>query len=507
MIADEGATPNTGTESTDPLIGRTLAERYHVQELVARGGMGRIYRAEQRPLGRTVAVKVLHIAHETEDDGRFRERFFREASTCSRLRHPNTVRIFDYGNEGETFFIVMEFLEGRALSKAIRAEGPLPIPRVLALARQVCRSLTEAHDQGVIHRDLKPGNIFLCRHGAEEFVKVLDFGLVKSMGNPSVTQADKILGSPMYMAPEQVMGREISQRTDVYSLGMVLYAMLTKTLPFKREHPMAVLNAQVNARLPSFASIAPTVEVPDNVEWVVRTCLAKRPEDRFASMVELERALGLCQASDTVDLNLDRGRVQMPPGFEEPLNLDPSAPVAAPPIPEDSPSLPERDSLTGTTLAERPRPIRIAMVAFIALLMLAGAAGALGVGWFLGSLERSTPAQPIDPVAAEPELPLEAEDPVEASEVEEPSEEAPLEEQPEAEAVPRPTVVPKPRTPQPILRPNTVTKSPSVEPVETPEVEEPIETPPEEPEKDAPAEEEPEDWTKPKSDLRNPWEE
>ena len=119
MIADEGATPNTGTESTDPLIGRTLAERYHVQELVARGGMGRIYRAEQRPLGRTVAVKVLHIAHETEDDGRFRERFFREASTCSRLRHPNTVRIFDYGNEGETFFIVMEFLEGRALSKAL----------------------------------------------------------------------------------------------------------------------------------------------------------------------------------------------------------------------------------------------------------------------------------------------------------------------------------------------------------------------------------------------------
>ncbi len=167
----------------DPLIGRSIAGKYRISAQIAKGGMGRIYRAEQAPLGRLVAIKVVN-AKFAADDPEYEKRFFLEASVVSQLTHPNTVTVFDYGKtEDDIYFMAMELLAGRTVHRALKAEGPFPALRALNIVRQVCRSVREAHDLGVVHRDLKPANVFLAEHPDEEdFVKVLDFGLAKHMG-------------------------------------------------------------------------------------------------------------------------------------------------------------------------------------------------------------------------------------------------------------------------------------------------------------------------------------
>ncbi|MFT5582427.1 MAG: serine/threonine protein kinase [Cognaticolwellia sp.] len=289
-----------GTTSHDPLLGRVLDGRFQLVELLAKGGMGRVYKGIQSPLGREVAVKVLDLSDSVEDDGHFRSRFFREASVCAKLTHPNTVRVFDYGQDGETYFLVMELLEGRTLHRMVKDEGPLNPLRVVRIVRQISRSLYQAHQQGVIHRDLKPANIFVCNHGDEdgdeEFVKVLDFGLVKPMdAGTQVTRAGNILGSPAYMSPEQVMGKPVSPASDVYSLAACMFVLLTREMPFRRDHPMAVLNAQINAPPPTLRETLPTAEFPDSLEWVMARALEKEPELRFSSMRQLDRALRMVE--------------------------------------------------------------------------------------------------------------------------------------------------------------------------------------------------------------------
>src|SRR5579871_840452 len=169
----------------DPLIGRVINERFKITGVIAKGGMGKVYRAEQAPLGRICAVKVLNPSYSGSQDPEFHKRFFLEASTASKLTHPNTVTIFDYGKTSDDiYFMAMEYLEGRTLHRAIREATFLPEERVVHIARQICRALREAHGIGVIHRDLKPANIFLVEHGDEaDFVKLLDFGLVKNVSD------------------------------------------------------------------------------------------------------------------------------------------------------------------------------------------------------------------------------------------------------------------------------------------------------------------------------------
>jgi serine/threonine protein kinase len=223
--------PHPSSPAADPLIGRLINDRYRIASLVARGGMGRVYRAEQAPLGREVALKVLHPRYEGDHDPEFQRRFFLEASTCAKLSHPNTVTIFDYGRtEDDIYYIAMELLEGRTLHRAVRTDGPFAPQRAMHIARQVCRSLREAHKSGLVHRDLKPANVFLMRHGDEEdFVKVLDFGLVKDIETPDedLTETGLFMGSPKYMSPEQIRGENVDGRCDVYALGVMLYEMLT----------------------------------------------------------------------------------------------------------------------------------------------------------------------------------------------------------------------------------------------------------------------------------------
>ena len=279
---------------SDELIGRVINDRFEILELIARGGMGRVYRARQKPLGREVALKILDPRYKGEEDPEFQARFFLEASTSAKLSHPNTVTVFDYGKTNdEIYFIVMEFVEGRTLAKLLKTEGPLEPDRAVRIAVQIARSLREAHGLGVIHRDLKPANVLLTTHADEDdFVKVLDFGLVKDVGGESeeLTQAGLFMGSPKYMSPEQITGGDVDARTDVYALGVVLYFMLTGKVPFDRDTQVQTLMAHIKEEVPPMMR-ADGRAIPEGLKHVVMRCLSKNAADRLASMNEVVAAL------------------------------------------------------------------------------------------------------------------------------------------------------------------------------------------------------------------------
>jgi len=279
----------------DPLIGRVINGRFKIVSVIARGGMGKVYKAEQAPLGRLCALKVLSPKYEGDRDPEFHKRFFLEASTAAKLSHANTVTIFDYGQEGEDlYYIAMEFIEGRTLHRALREEGPLDEGRTAHIAGQICRSLREAHGLGVVHRDLKPGNILLTDRADErDCVKVLDFGLVKDVTGETedLTQAGLFMGSPKYMAPEQILGGEITARTDIYSLGVMMYEMLSGKVPFDRGASVGTLMAHVNDPLPPMRGVNPKLQASPTMENIVNRCLEKEPAKRFASMKDLLNAL------------------------------------------------------------------------------------------------------------------------------------------------------------------------------------------------------------------------
>ncbi len=280
----------------DPLIGRLVNERFKITGLIARGGMGKVYKAEQAPLGRVCAVKVLNPNYSGEHDPEFHKRFFLEASISAKLTHPNTVTIFDYGRtDDNVYYMAMEFLEGRTLHRALRDVGPFTEDRATHIARQICRSLREAHSLGVIHRDLKPANVYLIEHGDEtDFVKVLDFGLVKNIEEgkgEDLTQTGLFMGSPKYMAPEQIRGEHVDARTDIYALGVILYEMITGKVPFDRPNSVNILMAHVNEPVPPLRDMNPNVDVSEALEAVIFKCVAKSPDDRFKSMDDVLAAL------------------------------------------------------------------------------------------------------------------------------------------------------------------------------------------------------------------------
>ncbi len=280
-----------------------LNGKYRVQGVVATGGMGRIYRAEQIPLGRPVAVKVLNTRYTSSDqDPAFQKRFFLEASILSRLQHPNVVTVFDYGRiedfADEAYFMAMEYLPGETLHKRLRARGALSPTECIAIVRQIARGLREAHRQGVVHRDLKPSNIMLAPdEDGSEHVKILDFGLVKVLHDDSeeLTREGSFLGSPRYMSPEQIAHGKVDHRTDLYSLGVILYQCLCGRTPFESENSVQILMAHLQHPVPPLSEKNPTVTVPPMLEALVYRCLDKQPEGRPGSCDELLHALRECE--------------------------------------------------------------------------------------------------------------------------------------------------------------------------------------------------------------------
>ncbi|HQU43045.1 MAG TPA: serine/threonine-protein kinase, partial [Pirellulales bacterium] len=274
--------------------------QYRLKHLIGSGGMGEVYLAEHQLLKRPCALKVIRPGK--ADDPKVLARFEREVRATAALSHWNTVEIFDYGRtEDGTFYYVMEYLPGLSLADLVERYGPLPVGRAIYFLRQTCEALHEAHSSGLIHRDIKPGNIFAAqRGGVYDVVKLLDFGLAKPLtGNGDdleLTQDGAITGSPLFMSPEQSLGEnEADARGDIYSLGAVAYYLLTGHPPFEGNTAMKVMVAHAREDAVPLSRWRP--EIPTDIEQVVLRCLAKRPEDRFQDVLSLEQALADCEAA------------------------------------------------------------------------------------------------------------------------------------------------------------------------------------------------------------------
>jgi eukaryotic-like serine/threonine-protein kinase len=282
-----------GAPVADPLLGMILADRYRIVESIGRGGMGVVYKVQHTRIGKLLAMKVL--SGEMSQNPEVVRRFKREALAVSKLGSPNTVQVFDFGvSEGLTY-LVMELVSGRNLGRVLQAEGPMPFMRLGRIVLQVCNSLAEAHRKGIVHRDVKPENVMLVPvEGGGEVAKVLDFGLAKlreGEGVNDVTCQGTIVGTPNYMAPEQIQGLEVDARTDVYSVGALMYRLATGHTPFRAASPMAVLSKHLHEIPIPPADRAPELGIPLGFSRLVMRALRKDPGDRFATVEALQALL------------------------------------------------------------------------------------------------------------------------------------------------------------------------------------------------------------------------
>jgi len=312
-------------------VGKTIAGQFKIVERIGSGGMGAVYKAEQPEMNRFVAIKILHSRYITRAD--LVSRFRREARAMSQLSHPNTARVFLYGQlEDGACYFVMEHMEGRNLAQSVRAEGPMQPIRAVDIMIQVCGALEEAHQAGIIHRDLKPENVFLTAQGGiSDFPKVLDFGLAKVTerqmrpGSLILTQQGMVFGTPEFMSPEQARGEELDARSDIYSLGIILYEMLTGKLPFDAKQPMEYINRHIHATPIALAERAPDRKFPSGLGDVIMKALAKKREDRYESAMSFGQAL-----RDAVGGKIVSGAMRAMPRPSQTPPADAPAPVAPP---------------------------------------------------------------------------------------------------------------------------------------------------------------------------------
>jgi beta-lactam-binding protein with PASTA domain len=273
------------------LIGHKFLNRYKVVSKIGGGGMSVVWKAYDLVLDRFVALKVLRP--EMSEDEDFIRRFRREAQSAASLSHPNIVNIFDVGQDGGVHFIVMELIEGQTLRDRLKKLGRLSVKEALEIAAQICEGLSHAHARRIIHRDIKPQNILLTKSG---LVKVTDFGIARALGGASYTSRDVVVGSAPYLSPEQAQNTEISVRSDLYSLGVVLYEMLEGAPPYGGDSPISIAYQHVEAEIPSLKK--KRADIPDQVDALVRKALAKDPEKRFTSATEMLKAIRALQSSD-----------------------------------------------------------------------------------------------------------------------------------------------------------------------------------------------------------------
>ena len=381
--SDSGATlERTGTRKRlanqdDPMIGRVLDSRYRIEEVLGTGGVGVVYRAVHTGLQHDVALKVLR--HGYEDIEMLRLRFQREAKVMSQLSHPNIVGLTDYGIADNVPYLVMELLLGRSLDDLLDDEGP-PDPSVtVEITRAVVRGLAFAHARGVLHRDLKPGNVFLQRLPDDpHHVKLLDFGLAKILDDgqddgsnePTITKAGTVIGTPAYMAPEQGAGQRVDARADVYSAGVLLFELLSGDPPFEADRRADLLRAHMVSPVPDPAAMRPGLKMTRELQALLLRALAKEPAERFQNATEMLEALDA---------------LPDPPAVLETAQSEPTHSSRAPTL---------RDALD----PDARQPARPKLWA-VALLVVA-ALGALV--WLVGRSLASDDVEPERPVPAEP---------------------------------------------------------------------------------------------------------
>ncbi len=337
----------------DPMLGRTLEGRYTIISRLGSGSMGTVYRAKQHAMGREVAIKILRGDRAVDETSK--ARFMREARANSLLASPNTVTVFDFGeSEAGEFYLAMELLEGESLGQRLTRVGRLSIPLAVDAARQALRSLAEAHAKGIIHRDLKPDNLFFARvltsatpsspgTGHEEIVKVLDFGIAKMLrdGDEPMgvveTQAGTVFGTPRYMSPEQAQGKPLDARTDLYSLGVIVYQMLTGRPPFTDNDAVVVMARHIKSVPKRPNEVNPEANVPKELEDVVMRALSKDPKDRQASAdVFAGELLAALEAQGAMTSGV-RASITNAAGIRVPDSMRPP-PMTLPPPPAPAPT-------------------------------------------------------------------------------------------------------------------------------------------------------------------------
>ena len=321
------------------MVGELIVGRYELEELVGSGGMSNVFRAHDRLLERTVALKILHEQYTRDED--YVERFRREARAVAQLTHPNIVTVIDRGEQDGRQFIVFEYVEGQNL-KELSAQGPLDPREAIRLALQVAHALSFAHARGLVHRDVKPQNVLLNDDGQ---AKVTDFGIARSLDVHGVTQTGTVLGTSDYIAPEQARGQKVDPKTDIYSLGAVLYELLTGQVPFSGDNFVAVAMRHVSEPPPSVLEHRP--DCPLRLDLAVQRAMAKDPADRFESMDELCAELEACLA----ELDGRDGE---------------GATMIVPPPPRPRRARPQRE--------RRRFPVGIVLIVLLAALLVAGGA-------------------------------------------------------------------------------------------------------------------------------------
>lgn len=284
--------------------------RYEVLGELGQGAMGIVYKARDPLIDRVVAIKTINLGLALDEKDEYEGRFYQEAKAAGRLSHPNIVTIYDVGKSGDVAYIAMEFLEGRELRDIMNDGGQLPVDQVLDIVAQVAQGLAYAHEHDIVHRDVKPSNIMVVRDG---HVKITDFGIARMASSAVRTQTGMVLGSPKYMSPEQVMGKTIDQRSDIFSLGVMLYEMLTGQAPFNGENVNAIMYQTLNA-VPAPPNVLNSA-VPEMLNFIVAKALAKSLDDRYQNAKEFAEDLRACR--DTLPRSNRQIDVSMPPAGGE----------------------------------------------------------------------------------------------------------------------------------------------------------------------------------------------